>query len=84
MKSAIEAFGLAPRLMGSFKGYYLSYGATALTMGVRDPTKLAPYGKHYMLRHRRYMELRHKITGTKEIEKANVQEESKSNNISGE
>lgn len=83
-RDALETFGLAPGLMGSFKGYYLSYGSTTLTLGVSDPAKLPPFGKHAMLRHRRVIKLeqRHKII--KELEDKDVEEEEDKNKDSGE
>ena len=48
----MDIFGLAPGHPSCRAGYFLSYTAYALALGVEDPKLLTGYGKNYMLTHR--------------------------------
>ena len=48
--TAIQIFGYAPAMQGSLVGSYLTYTGLALSVGERDPKKLASHGKKYLLR----------------------------------
>ena len=49
---AMDVFGFAPGHPSCRAGYFLSYTAYALALGVEDPKLLTGYGKNYMLAHR--------------------------------
>lgn len=49
---AMDVFGYAPGHPSSRAGYFLSYTAYALALGIEDPKLLTGYGKNYMLAHR--------------------------------
>ena len=49
--TAIQIFGYALVLQGSLAGTYLTYSGLALSIGEKDPKKLAPHGKIFLLRH---------------------------------
>ena len=51
-KMAIDIFGFAPGHTSCRAGYFLSYTAYALALGIEDPKLLTGYGKNYMLTHR--------------------------------
>ena len=48
----LDVFGTAAKFLSACLGYFLSYTAYALALGITDPKELTPYGKNYMLRHR--------------------------------
>ena len=49
---AIDIFGFAPGHPSCRAGYFLSYTAYALALGIENPKLLTDYGKNYMLTHR--------------------------------
>ena len=48
---AMDIFGYAPGHPSCRAGYFLSYTAYALALGIEDPKLLTGYGKNYMLTH---------------------------------
>ena len=50
---ALDIFGFAPGHTSCRAGYFLSYTAYALALGIEDPKLLTGYGRHYMLSHRK-------------------------------
>ena len=49
---AMDIFGFAPGHTSCRAGYFLSYTAYALALGIQDPNLLTPYGRNYMVAHR--------------------------------
>lgn len=49
---ALDVFGNSCGFISARAGYFLSYTAYALALGITDPKQLTPYGKHFMLRYR--------------------------------
>ena len=49
---AVDIFGFAPGHPSCRAGYFLSYTAYALALGIENPKLLTDYGKNYMLTHR--------------------------------
>ena len=49
---ARDIFGFAPGHPSCRAGYFLSYTAYALALGIENPKLLTEYGKNYMLTHR--------------------------------
>ena len=49
---AVDIFGFSPGHPSCRAGYFLSYTAYALALGIENPKLLTDYGKNYMLTHR--------------------------------